>query len=77
MYGLPELGEYGDYVAFAEVVGEGADVDVGCVSVVGVPGGFRGTREGVGRLVYMDILGNYGCESLEGDLHCVFELTFV
>lgn len=37
MDGFSELGEDGYDVAFAEVVGEAADVDEGCVSVVGVP----------------------------------------
>lgn len=40
-----ELGEDGYDVAFAEVVGEGADVDVGGVAVVGMPGGFGGAME--------------------------------
>lgn len=38
--GFPELGEDGDDVAFGEVEGEAADVDVGGVGVVAVPGGF-------------------------------------
>lgn len=45
MYGFPELGEDGNDVAFAEVVGEGAYIDIGSVSVVGVPGSFGGPRK--------------------------------
>lgn len=36
--GLAELGEYGYHVAFGEFVGEAAEVDVGRVAVVDVPG---------------------------------------
>lgn len=38
--GLAVLGEDGQDVAFGEVEGEAADVEVGRVAVVGVPGGF-------------------------------------
>lgn len=46
--GFAKLREYGDDVAFGELVRKTAKVNVGRVSVVDMPGGFRGT---VGRLV--------------------------
>ena len=42
MHWFAVLREDGYDVAFGEVEGEPADVDVGCVAVVGVPGCFGG-----------------------------------
>lgn len=42
MHRVSVLGEDGEDVAFREVEGQAADVDVGCVAVVGVPGGVWG-----------------------------------
>lgn len=38
MHGVSVLGEYGEDVAFAELEWQAADMDVGCVAVICVPG---------------------------------------
>ena len=48
MHGVAVLREEGQDVTFAELEGEAADVDVGCVAVVGVPGG-------VGRDAFLEL----------------------
>jgi len=48
VHGVAVLREEGQDVTFAELEGEAADVDVGCVAVVGVPGG-------VGRDAFLEL----------------------
>lgn len=68
-YGLAELGEYGDYVAFGEFVGEAAKVDVGSVAVVRVPGC-------IWRAGWASVRHSMGGSGLEY-LHAVFDLLLI
>jgi hypothetical protein len=52
MRGVPELRENGNDITFGDVKRQPADVDVGCVAVVGVPGG--GGRDGIFKFEFIE-----------------------
>ena len=61
---LAELRKYGDDIPFGEVKGKTADVDVGGVAVVGVPGGFG--RDAGFELAFVEVLDFADCVHGEG-----------
>ena len=56
--------EYGDDIAFGEVEGKPADVDVGGIAVIGVPGGFG--RDAGFELAFVEVLDFADCVHGEG-----------
>ena len=68
VHGFAVLREDGHHVAFGEIERKPADVEVGCVTVVGMPGCFGGA--------FCLLVGMYGWVGV-GDVHGVFEFAFV
>ena len=77
MNGLAELREYGKDITFAEVEWKSTDVDIGRVTVVGMPGRLSRAVCRCAKLVSdgNDFVQRYVCRW--GYEHCLFKLPLV